>query len=606
MIACLLALVFLAGGPACGGPKSHGGALGRPDSDPDVARVQTPGEKQSRRAPGSSTAKTNGGDRDEILDEDDSRGSAALDVHDPKGSNGSLETGENSIESATSASVEELLAAAEAALAGANEALAAEDTVAYRTGWADALAALRRAEAKLIEDPATFPFLRPAYDKLLADLRDGLAPPAESVVELEASAEELARTPEIPPSNGSIYGMPIDPENPLVAKYVSLFQEGKRRQALEQAFERAGQYRPQIMAEIRARGLPEELWVVPVVESGYKVSAYSRARAVGLWQFMTSTARHYGLVVNEWVDERRDPIKSTQAALIYLEDLYRWFNSWDFALAAYNRGEGGIHRDIERSRIADFMEMAELGATHRETQNHVPQIHAAAIIAKHPEQYGFEIKDVHVPADTVIIDYVVDLEVAATCAGTSESELRDLNPELRTWVTPVLSRDYPAYALKLPHGTADRFRTELAKIEDKTPKRQVLYAVRRGDTLGSISRKFGVSVSSLKRWNHMRSNRIRPGQRLVVMGQKGKKSSKVSEADVAAADPVGAIAMDATGTSSVHTVRRGDTLYTIAKRYNTTIANLKRLNGLGRSGRIFPGQKLRVVESADLPAQNGG
>jgi membrane-bound lytic murein transglycosylase D len=414
--------------------------------------------------------------------------------------------------------------------------------------------------------------------------------------------------------------MPIDPKNPLTAKYLALFQEGRRREALEQAFERAGRYRADVLKEIRARRLPEELWVVPVIESGYKVSAYSRARAVGPWQFMTSTARHYGLVVNEWVDERRDPVKSTRAALDYLKDLYKWFNSWDFALAAYNRGEGGIHRDIERSRIADFMEMAELGATHRETQNHVPQIHAAAIIAKHPEQYGFKLKDEPIPTDTVEIDYIVDLEVAARCAGISEEELRDFNPELRTWVTPVLSKDYPTYALKMPRGNAERYREEIAKVEDKTPKRQVVYAVRRGDTLGSIARKFGVGITSIKRWNHLRSSRIRPGQRLVVMGQRARNMGKTEERELAAGSPSRArrgrstsgssearVSGTETGSTEVtlHTVRKGDTLYAIAKLYNTTVDNLRRMNKLGRTGRIFPGQRLRVPELGLSGAEGG-
>jgi membrane-bound lytic murein transglycosylase D len=506
---------------------------------------------------------------------------------------------------ADAASAEELLASAEAALAAAGEDLARGDAEGYRVGLEEAFAALRRAEAKLSEDPAAFAILRPAYEKLFADLREGLTPPVEPVVELDASAEELEQAEEVHASNGAIYEMPINPDDPLVAKYLALFKEGRRRQHLEEAFQRSGRYRARILAEIRARGLPEELWVVPVVESGYKVNAYSRARAVGLWQFMASTARRYGLTVNEWVDERRDPIKSTQAALDYLKHLYEWFNNWDFALAAYNRGEGGIHRDIAKSHIADFMEMAELQATHRETQNHVPQIHAAAIIAKHAHQYGFELRDEPARADTVVIDYVVDLEVAAQSAGTTEEMLRELNPELRTWVTPVLSKDYLTYALKLPLGSGERYLREIAKVEDKTPKRQVQYAVRRGDTLGSIARKFGVSVASIKRWNSLRSNRIRPGQRLVVMGQRGRSpSAQPASATAASSSPRsegGALAAgdESAANWTMHTVRRGDTLYAIAKLYNTTVADLRRLNGLRRSGRIFPGQRLRVQVQSD-------
>jgi len=513
---------------------------------------------------------------------------------------------------ANAASTEELLAGAEAAFTAAGEDLAAGDMEGYRAGLEEAFTTLRRAEVKLSEDPAAFAILRPAYEKLFADLREGLAPPVETVDELGASAEELERVEEIHPANGATYEMPINPDDPLVAKYLALFQEGRRRDQLEQAFQRAGRYRAQILAEIRARGLPEELWVVPVVESGYKVNAYSRARAVGLWQFMTSTGRRYGLTVNEWVDERRDPIKSTRAALDYLKDLYEWFNSWEFALAAYNRGEGGIHRDISRSKIADFMEMAELGATHRETQNHVPQIHAAAIIAKHPKRYGFELRDEPADADTVVIDYMIDLEVAAQCAGTTEEMLRELNPELRTWVTPVLSKDYLTYELKLPLGSGKRYRSEIAQVGDKTPKRQVGYVVRRGDTLGSIARKFGVSVASIKRWNHIRSSRIRPGQRLVVMGHRGRSqppavTTHKSRRAAPEKEEILAGSEDEAAWTT-YTVKRGDTLYAIAKLYNTTIDQLRRINGL-RSGRIYPGQRLRVQAASGTSgsgAQSGG
>jgi membrane-bound lytic murein transglycosylase D len=318
---------------------------------------------------------------------------------------------------------------------------------------------------------------------------------------------------------------------------------------------------------------------------------------------MTTTGRNYGLTINEWVDERRDPVKSTRAAVAYLKDLYLWFNNWDFALAAYNRGEGGIHRDIQKSRIADFMEMAELGATHTETQNHVPQIHAAAIIAKHPEKYGFKLVDNPIQADTVVIDYVVDLELVAECVGATERDLRELNPELRTWITPVLSVDYPTYTLKLPPGTADHFRTQIAQHEDKTPRRQMTYVVRKGDTLGGIAHKFGVGTTDLKRWNNLKSSRIRRGQKLVVIPDRDKvRTSRevVADASSGAGTSSGATAGSGGGQGSsdtlIHTVQRGDTLYDIALRYGTSVGELRRLNGLSSKGKIYPGQKLKVQD----------
>lgn len=496
---------------------------------------------------------------------------------------------------------EDLLEAAESALVTAGEAHAAGNEGEYRASLGDAFEALRRAELAMSEDPASFAYLRPAYEGLISDLRTGMtaaSPGAASA--LDASPAELAGAAEVHLGNGATYEMPINSDDPLVAKYLALFNEGQRRAFLEDAFERSNRYRPMVLEEIRKAGLPEELWVVPIVESGYKVSAYSRARAVGLWQFMIPTGRNYGLTINEWVDERRDPLKSTRAAMAYLKDLYVWFNSWEFALAAYNRGEGGIHRDIQRSRIADFMEMAELGATHTETLNHVPQIHAAAIIAKHPEKYGFRLADEPAQMDTLTIDYVVDLSVVAECAGTTESELRELNPELRTWVTPVLSTDYPTYTLKLPGGSLERYHAAIAQVDDKTPKRQMVYVVRKGDNLAGVARKFGVSSQDIKEWNHLRSTRLRRGQRLVVFPPK-KKPAAASEATAVAAAPdaketAGAPAEKAmTKPSTItHTVRRGDTLFAIAQQYNTSVDELRRLNGLKSRGKIFPGQKLKV------------
>jgi len=502
---------------------------------------------------------------------------------------------------AWSGQAEDLLEAAEAALVTAGEAHAAGNEGEFRESLGEAFEALRRAELAMSEDPASFAYLRPAYEGLISDLRTGItAASPEGGSTLDASPAELAGAAEVHLGNGATYEMPINPDDPLVAKYLALFNEGQRRAFLEDAFARSNRYRAMVLEEIRKAGLPEELWVVPIVESGYKVSAYSRARAVGLWQFMIPTGRNYGLTINEWVDERRDPLKSTRAAMAYLKDLYLWFNSWEFALAAYNRGEGGIHKDIQRSRITDFMEMAELGATHTETQNHVPQIHAAAIIAKHPEKYGFKLVDEPAQMDTLVIDYVVDLSVVAECAGTTESVLRELNPELRTWVTPVLSKDYPTYTLKLPSGSAEKYRTAIAQIDDKTPKRQMVYVVRKGDNLASVARKFGVSAQDIKEWNHLRSSRLRRGQRLVVFPPKKKTPAADGEATAVAAnnapvsEPVAADKARQKPSTLTHTVRRGDTLFAIAQQYNTSVNELRRLNGLNSRGKIFPGQKLKV------------
>jgi membrane-bound lytic murein transglycosylase D len=448
-------------------------------------------------------------------------------------------------------------------------------------------------EAKLLATkyPGTYSAFKSVMDRMYADLN-------ESIVEIDfdvddiltASREELEETgidtSSLAGRNG--FDLPIDPSQPLIQKYLHLFQKGKRRKFIEESFYRSGKYRDMVLKEIRARGLPEELWLVAMIESGYKTSAYSRKRAAGLWQFIPSTARHHGLIINEWLDERRDPVKSTRAALKYLEELYQWFNSWDWALAAYNRGEANIHRDIKNSHIVEFYKIAEAGATHPQTMNHVPQIHAAAIIAKNPEAYDY-VLDYAPPfeADSIEIDYVVDLAVVAKCVGVEEDDIKDLNPELRTWVTPLLSKDYPNYILKLPTGSRERYLAELDKVEDLTPERRIRYIVKRGDTLGEIASRFGVHWKQIKRWNNIRGTTIYRGQSLIIR----------PERDVAVSTSGGA-APSGEYKAEIYIVRKGDTLSQIAQKYRVRVSDLRRWNGLSGRRFIYPGQKIKIYIAA--------
>ena len=515
---------------------------------------------------------------------------------------------------ANDASVEELLVAAEAALQrgdawtartdnDADELLAPPDgdEILFRNAMAEANWYVHQAQSRLSSDPALFPVMSTVFQQQLAMLRSSLDPneTPEDVLALSDAEFDGSQPGRVRPTT---YAMPLHEDNAMVVKFLEAFRKGKRRAYIEASFNRGGRYRAFVLDELAKRGLPEELWVVPVIESGYKTSAYSHARAVGIWQFMAGTARNYGLVVNQWIDERRDPVKSTRAALDYLKDLYEWFNNWDLAIAAYNRGEYGIRRDIKNSGIVDFMEMAKVGATHRETQNHIPKIHAAALIWNHPERYGFEFAlEEPVVADTLTIDYVVDIEVAAQCAGVTEKELRALNPELRTWVTPVLSHDYPTYALKLPPGTRDRFQSAVARVDDLTPKRQVVYKVRRGDTLGAIARRFGVPWRRVQQWNNLRSSRIYPGQKLTIFpGDKSKYAAATSSSSskTAAKSSGGkrqgrAVSKsDGQGAYYQYSVRRGDTLTHIARDFGVSVNDLQKWNSI--RSKIVVGQKLKI------------
>ncbi len=220
--------------------------------------------------------------------------------------------------------------------------------------------------------------------------------------------------------------------------------------------------------------------------------------------------------------------------------------------------------------------------------NHVPQIHAAAIIAKNPEAYDYVLKFAPpFEADSLEIDYVVDLGVIAKCVGVEEDDIKELNPELRTWVTPLLSKDYPSYVLKLPRGSRERYLTELAKVEDLTPERRIRYIVKRGDTLGEIAAKFGVSWKQIQRWNNIRGTTIYRGQSLIIRPDKD-----VDVGSVEAVEPTGDV------TTEVYVVRKGDTLSDIAQKYRVSVSDLRRWNGLDSRRFIYPGQKLKIYVAA--------
>lgn len=334
---------------------------------------------------------------------------------------------------------------------------------------------------------------------------------------LDVSKEELkeAENLEEEEIKGS-YTIPIDTENSLVEKYIRLYTEGKRKEAIAEALERSGRYREMIFRVLEEYDLPRELVYLPVVESLYKVNAYSRAHAVGLWQLMETTARKLGLAINYWIDERRDPEKSTRAALKFLKDLHAWFNDWHLALAAYNRGQGGIGRDLKFSKAVDFNQLVERKALPRETENFVPKFMACVIIGENYQDYGFSLNfEEPLSYDEVVLDKVIDLEVIAKCVGTTEAKIKKLNPALRVWCTP---KSYPNFKLKLPPGTEEKFFTNIAKVKDLTPGRGFIrYKVKRGDILGGIAREYYTTVYAIKRDNKIRNiNRIRTGQILII------------------------------------------------------------------------------------------
>jgi membrane-bound lytic murein transglycosylase D len=314
------------------------------------------------------------------------------------------------------------------------------------------------------------------------------------------------------------------------------FLKGGNRERTELWMQRSGRYTPMIREQLRARGMPEDLIYLAFIESGYSTKARSHASAVGLWQFIAETGKRYGLEVNTYVDERRDPIESTDAALDYLQELYQRFGSWYLAAAAYNTGENRVARIMrqqtgnERGRDQDFWTIAHL--LPKETRNYVPLMLAAGHINKEPEKYGFadvelqqplSFTEIHVPGG-------VALSTVAKAAGVSEASVEELNPHLLRGVTPPKR----SWVVRIPEGSelrfAEAFETvwreegvSMAKVKlastvskSKSTAGKRYHNVRRGDNLSRIADRYDLSVKRLKSLNGLRSSTIRPGQKLRI------------------------------------------------------------------------------------------
>ena len=265
---------------------------------------------------------------------------------------------------------------------------------------------------------------------------------------------------------------------------------------------RSGQYLDMMKEILRKKDVPEDIVFLSLIESGFNPNAYSIARAVGPWQFIASTARRYGLEINWWKDERRDPVKSTEAAADYLKDLYGMFGSWNLAMAAYNAGEGKILRAMRQSKADSYWDLIGTRHIKNETKQYVPNFIAASLIATNPKDFGFENIEYHEPLsyDEVALDSPVDLAVAADCAGTDLAAIKKLNPELRRWCTPP---DVPNYILKIPQGTREMFLERLSAVPEGDRFTIEHYTVKKGDTFKKISKRTGVPAEVILSLNSM-------------------------------------------------------------------------------------------------------
>jgi len=363
--------------------------------------------------------------------------------------------------------------------------------------------------------------------------------------------------------------------NKAVDQFIHYFQN-KGKAQFQIWLDRIPEFSGLITEILEEQELPRELLYLAMIESGLNPKAYSKANALGIWQFVYSTGKYYGLKRDWYVDERRDPIKSTYAACTYLKDLYEEFDHWYLALAAYNYGPGRVRRAIRLHQTSDFWQLHSLP---KETRNYIPYYMAAAIIARNPEEYGFDPSSNKQRSpfefDLVELEKSADLSVLARSTGINLKTIKKYNPELRQSATP----NNGTYSLRIPKGKKDRFTASFNALpeDQRFAPQYIVHKVRRGESLWTISKKYKVSIHNLAAVNKIRNrHRIKIGDKLTIPVRGIYPTND---------GPPGHIKV-------VYTVRKGDTLGHIAENYGTRASKIRRWNNISYGQYIFPGQKL--------------
>jgi membrane-bound lytic murein transglycosylase D len=381
--------------------------------------------------------------------------------------------------------------------------------------------------------------------------------------------------------------------NEKVEMWIRYFQ-GRGRPHMERYLSRSTRYEALMKKVLRDNKLPEDLFYIALIESGFSSSARSHASAVGYWQFIRGTGKRYKLDINKMVDERRDPVLATQAAAEYFRDLYSIFNSWYLSMAAYNVGEGRVIKAVKKYNTKDFWELSQnKKALPAETDNYVPKYIAAKLIAKNPDKYGFEGIDYMTPIefDHVIVKEPVNLRIMAEKMNVNYEDFKDLNPKFKGEIAPLDKNN--ELSLRIPAGTMEiamtAATTAVASLVDFVPDQveTQYYKVRRGDNLASIARRFRTSVAYIRELNDFpRKKAIKVGQKIVVpdrtplIERKSTKEKKKSSNTVT--------------TSDIYIVKRGDSLASIANKFDISVMELSKKNGIKRKSKLRAGARLSI------------
>ena len=370
--------------------------------------------------------------------------------------------------------------------------------------------------------------------------------------------------------------------NKQVQAYLDIFQY-RQKKTFGRWLARSGRYVPMFQKELREAGLPEDLAYLSMIESGFNQRAYSRARAVGLWQFMKATGKEYNLRIDRYVDERRHAAKSTKAAVAFLSDLYAEFGDWHLAVAGYNAGAGKIGRGLKRYKCNDFWSLAQHRYLRLETKRYVPKLIAAIIIAKNPEQYGFDniVYEPPLAYETFRVGPGLGLDAVALLTGSSGKEIKKLNRELTTGRTPLNKKHYD---VQIPIGTRELAASNLPRLHRVATTGYGTHVIAKGDTISGICRRYKINKTTLLKINNLRSNKLIAGKHLRI--PKGKIRYRLlgegEEARLAGSELL------------LHTIKPGETISKIADKYNVPTDLLVTWNGIENVHKIRAGQQLAL------------